>query len=197
MNSDTQEQLLEIFMQAAGSQPQATEPLASAGQEVADSMRGIAEQVSGYSNTHASQSAGAATQSSGPDALSIAKTVFESGLGVIPLVTGLIGLFGGGGSDTPPPLTKYAMPDKIYFEGADTGSGISGSSYDQMGNPRPYAPAPVAPMSSPSPQAPQQITVNVQAMDSRSFLDHSSDIARAVRDAMLNMNPLNDVVNNL
>jgi hypothetical protein len=34
-------------------------------------------------------------------------------------------------------------------------------------------------------------------MDSRSFLDHSDDIARAVRDAMLNMHALNDVVSEL
>lgn len=39
-----------------------------------------------------------------------------------------------------------------------------------------------------------QITVQVQAMDSRSFLDHSDDIARAVRDAMLNMHSVNDVL---
>ena len=31
-----------------------------------------------------------------------------------------------------------------------------------------------------------QITVNVQAMDAQSFMDHSSDIAQAVRSAMLN-----------
>ena len=31
-----------------------------------------------------------------------------------------------------------------------------------------------------------QITVQVQAMDSQSFLDHSNDIAQAVRQAMLN-----------
>ncbi len=42
-----------------------------------------------------------------------------------------------------------------------------------------------------------QITVNVQAMDARSFLDRSSDIAAAVRDAMLNSNSINDVVNDL
>ena len=42
-----------------------------------------------------------------------------------------------------------------------------------------------------------QITVNVQAMDARSFLDRSSDIAAAVRDAMLNLNSINDVVNDL
>ena len=43
----------------------------------------------------------------------------------------------------------------------------------------------------------QQITVQVQAMDSQSFLDHSDDIAQAVRQAMLNMNSLNDVVTSL
>ena len=42
-----------------------------------------------------------------------------------------------------------------------------------------------------------QITVNVQAMDSRSFLDRSTDIAAAVRHAMLNSNSINDVVNDL
>jgi hypothetical protein len=36
--------------------------------------------------------------------------------------------------------------------------------------------------------------VQVQAMDSQSFLDHSSDIAQAVRQAMLQSSVLNDVV---
>jgi hypothetical protein len=39
--------------------------------------------------------------------------------------------------------------------------------------------------------------VNVQAMDSQSFLDHSSDIAQAVRNAMLNMSSINDLVSEL
>jgi hypothetical protein len=39
-----------------------------------------------------------------------------------------------------------------------------------------------------------QITVNVQAMDSQSFLDHSDDIAQAVRQAMLTSTTLNDVI---
>jgi hypothetical protein len=34
-------------------------------------------------------------------------------------------------------------------------------------------------------------------MDSRSFMDHSYDIARAVREAMLNMHALNDVISDL
>ena len=41
------------------------------------------------------------------------------------------------------------------------------------------------------------ITIQVQAMDSRSFLDHSTEIAQAVREAMLNMHSLNDVVNDI
>lgn len=40
----------------------------------------------------------------------------------------------------------------------------------------------------------QSILVQVQAMDSQSFMDHSSDIAQAVRQAMLNMHSVNDVI---
>jgi len=37
----------------------------------------------------------------------------------------------------------------------------------------------------------------VNAMDSQSFMDRSTDIANAVREAMLNMHPINDVVASL
>jgi len=40
----------------------------------------------------------------------------------------------------------------------------------------------------------QNILVQVQAMDSQSFMDHSQEIAQAVRQAMLNLNSLNDVI---
>ncbi len=39
-----------------------------------------------------------------------------------------------------------------------------------------------------------QVLVNVSAMDSQSFLDRSQDIASALRDAMLHMHPVNDVI---
>jgi hypothetical protein len=137
---------------------------------------------------------------------------------MVPLIVGLLGLFGGGDTPAPPALVKYAMPDPIYFEGADTGNDVSGADYDQMGMPRVYGAAPdgasaqasglAVPGSSGSgapsgpgpggaPAPAPQITVNVQAMDSRSFLDHSNEIAQAVRDAMLNLNSINDVVNDL
>jgi hypothetical protein len=47
-----------------------------------------------------------------------------------------------------------------------------------------------------APAAPQ-IIVNVSAMDSQSFMDRSNDIASAVREAMLNLHPINDVVASL
>ena len=72
--------------------------------------------------------------------------------------------------------------------------------YGQSGTPRAYEPqTQAATGSSPATQSTStpQITVNVQAMDARSFLDRSSDIAAAVREAMLNLNSINDVVNDL
>jgi hypothetical protein len=42
-------------------------------------------------------------------------------------------------------------------------------------------------------RGPTQITVNVQTIDSRSFLDHSEDIAHALRRSLLTDNPLGDV----
>jgi len=140
---------------------------------------------------------------------SVVTGFFESGLGLVPLIGGLMNLFGGGGgSSAPPPLVKYEMPPSINFEAADTGPGIVDSDYDQMGMPRLYTEAPdgfSAPSNGPfipagSPgnsTAAPQITVNVQAIDARSFLDRSSDIAEAVRQAMLNLSSLNDVVNEL
>jgi hypothetical protein len=51
--------------------------------------------------------------------------------------------------------------------------------------------------SSSSSNSQQQIVVQVQAMDSQSFLDRSHDIAQAVRQAMLNSHPVNDVIMDL
>lgn len=144
--------------------------------------------------------AGAATGSSGGSTFdTIASTVLKSGLGLIPLIGSLVGLFGGGDSSTPA-LQKYTMPGTIGYEGADTRSGISALNFDQLGMPRTSGDTSGGSSSggnSSGNTATPQITVNVQAMDARSFMDRSSDIAAAVRDAMLNMNSINDVVNEL
>jgi len=129
---------------------------------------------------------------------SVASTVLKSGFGILPLVGELFGLFGGGDSSAPAPLVKYAMPTKLNFEGADSGSGLSNADYDQSGLPRAYTTNSSGNTETQGNATPTpQITVNVQAMDARSFLDRSNDIAAAVRDAMLNLSSINDVINDL
>ncbi len=70
-------------------------------------------------------------------------------------------------------------------------------------NPATSSGTPAGAASSPAPGAASQaasapqVTVNVNAMDSQSFMDRSTDIANAVREAMLNMHPINGVVASL
>jgi len=110
--------------------------------------------------------------------------VLGGGVGLAPLVSGLVGLFGGGDSSTAA-LPTYRAPLPIHLDAGfrEGVGGASGVDAAQGGVPR-------AMTNSPSPQ----ITVQVQAMDSQSFLDHSGDIALAVRQAMLQSGVLNDVI---
>ena len=183
MASRTQEMLYDSF-----------KTLASGG-ALASTLKHTATQIGALPSATASH-----PQSNGNAVASAVAKVFTSGLGLVPLVSGLLGLFGGGGKEQPPPLVKYTMPERIYFQGADTGAGIRSADYDQMGMPRSYVPTPAAggeTSGASTAGAASQITVNVQAMDARSFLDHSTEIAQAVRQAMLNLNSINDVVNDL
>ena len=134
------------------------------------------------------------SKSSGESIGSTLLDVFGAGLGLSPLIAGLANLFGGSGdssgsSSTPAPLTKFALPPSIQANGGVSESGGKAFAVDksQGGLPR------VAPTGGQA-SAPTQITVQVQAMDSQSFLDHSTDIAMAVRQAMLQSSVLNDVV---
>jgi hypothetical protein len=127
---------------------------------------------------------------------SVASTIFGSGLGLSQLIGSIARLFGGGAAPTPTVLIPYNAPPPVSLDLADSPgpySGIGGLSpvtYGADGLPRASgAPAgqPLAP----------QISIQVNALDSRSFLDHSVEIAAAVRQAMLNMHSLNDVVSEL
>jgi len=219
MASTTQDKLYETFAAVSGQQDSDAGGALDSGEEIAASLSDTVNQISqlqGSSEAPASDSgsssSGAGTAGGGSTAESVASTVLESGLGMVPLVVGLLGLFEGGGTAAPT-FEKYAMPERQYFEGADTGGDMSDADYDQMGMPRTYSAAPDGTSTQASGTATPsssggtgstagsagaaQITVNVQAMDSQSFLDHSNDIAQAVRAAMLNSNSINDVVNNL
>src|SRR5439155_5367076 len=131
------------------------------------------------------------TQSSGKSVGStigsVASTIFGSGLGLVPLISSLAGLFGGGKSDPPPSLLQYVAPPSLQLDVANTagaGAGPGGFSpvtYGQNGLPRS---AQDQTQNSSVPSGPQ-ISIQVNALDSRSFMDHSYEIAQAVRQAML------------
>ena len=107
-----------------------------------------------------------------------------------PIVRGLFSLFGGGGSSqTAQPLVPFTLPASIQYQGAYSPANrgqVSGVDYGQNGTPRVASAAPST-----------NVQIQVNAMDSRSFLDHSADIAAAVREAMLHSNSLNDVIADL
>ncbi len=158
----------------------------------------------------ASSSSSSSSNSSSKDEESTASKVGKNlgKYGVLsPVLTGILSLFGGGGDKEEPPLTMYSRPESIAFEGAI----VRSQAGEELGFPW-AGPVQAAPTSGTAPsgnvssesQTPAaqaasnpQITIQVQAMDSRSFMDHRDDIARAVRDAMLNSHSLNDVVSDL
>ena len=181
--------------------PPASVGIASAGGDLAASMSSAAQEIAQLraayqqqadlvvANTQAVQNN---TSSHGSSAAStaghVASSLFGGALGLIsPIISGITHLFGGG--STPVQLPVYAAPQPVAIDGtlraaAPTPSAApSGATAPgQAGGQTTYAP---------------QITVNVNAMDSQSFMDRSSDIASAVREAMLNNHPINGVVADL
>lgn len=100
-----------------------------------------------------------------------------------PIVSGLMKLFGGGGGSeaTPAPLVQYSAPSSLRVQAGLSNGNLTEADYGAGDKVRAVPAA-------------TQVTVQVQAMDSRSFLDRSDDIAKAVRQAMLESHAINDVV---
>ena len=110
------------------------------------------------------------------------------------MISGISSLFGGDHQATPPPLVKYGLPAALQYEGAVTNNGtVSSFDYNDRGGIRTMD-APQAAQQSPSSA---QVIVQVNAMDSKSFMDHSDEIAQAVRAAILNSSSLNDVISEM
>jgi hypothetical protein len=164
-----------------------TSSLSQAGQQIAQLQAAYTQQVALITaNTQAIQSnTSAQANHSGLDTAGKAASSFLGGFGLLaPLISGISKLFGA--PSTPAPHPVYTPPAPVAMSGnlresapatpVDTGSQANTSQK-------------AAPIS--------HVTVNVSAMDSQSFMDRSADIANAVREAMLNLHPINDVVANL
>jgi len=112
---------------------------------------------------------------------------------VAPLALQIAGLFGKK-EQAPEPLSLFDAPASIAIEAANSGSisnQLRRTDRDQFGGIRTED---NGSRREPLPAQRPQVIVNVSAMDSQSFMDRSSDIARALRDAMLHMHPVNDVI---
>ena len=150
----------------------------------------VAENTQAVAQNTVAQKSGGAASIAGDIAKTAAKTL-GGGLSLSPLVSAIAGLFSGSKQEALPTLPSYTAPSAVQFQGAtgqQTGQAFVAADYGQDGNPRPVPATPF--YTSP-------ITVQVQALDSQSFMDHSDDIARAVREAILNSHSLNDAVSEL
>ncbi len=152
--------------------------------------------------------AAGASESRGGAIASAALRSAGGGLTLLPVVTSLLKLFGvGKRKEELPALAKYELPAPIRAEAGLSQSGETflidrgvGDRIRQLPaaavSTTPFAGTP-AEAGSTQRGAGASITVNVQAMDSQSFMDRREDIARAVREAMLQSHSLNDVVSEL
>jgi hypothetical protein len=204
--ADLLRMLVEPQATAAGTS--GTSSTAAGGGGVAEALGQVVSSVFGGSAVGALAATGASGSSGSSTLGKVVSAVFGNALGMVPLAKAIIGLFTGGSQEAPPPLERYALPPSLQFEAADgAGPGILGADYGQNGLARAQVPEPVGAPGTYDAGAVETtggntggttlVTVQVNAMDSRSFLDHKEEIARAVREAMLNMHSLNDVVSDL
>jgi hypothetical protein len=192
MASASQQSLLTAFNQASGNPASGSSSATEQG--LIDALGQAAETIDAQTqatsaNTDAlglnSQTKSSSSGGEVSDVLSAASGLLGGGLSLMPLVSLFSSLFGGGQSQQPTPLAPYSLPPSLNLESTTNDQDVV---WGENGLPR---------AASGGASGTQQITVQVQAMDSQSFLDHSDDIAQAVRQAMLNMSSLNDVVSNL
>ncbi len=176
-----------VFETSVGGSADLSTALSQAGQQIAQLQAAYQQQAAALAaNTQALQGNTSKTGQSAGTVAAHAATSLEGGLGLLgPLISGIAGLFGS--SPKPTPLPVYVPPSPVSIDAV-----VRSES----------APRPAAGISTDSagttPSAvPPTITVNVSAMDSQSFMDRSADIASAVREAMLNLHPINEVVASL
>jgi hypothetical protein len=131
---------------------------------------------------------------------SLIEKALGSGLSSLnPLIGGIMGLFGGGGGGGASVPSTFLMPSPVNVNaGISEGAPTQPFAVDYASGGVPKAAnlssSPSSSAGSSGQGSSGQIMVQIQAMDSQSFLDHSDDIAQAVRQAMLQSSVLSDVI---
>lgn len=188
----------------AGASSTITGGLQNGNSDVSDQLNSLVTQIGSLTSSQQEQTSAlqdntqAITQSTSSKASggsSVASTVegaassfLGGGLSSLsPLLGGLLSLFGGGGGETLARPAPYMLPSPIQSNAGLTSSGeVAPVSYGPTGQAQAQ-----------SSGGTSQVTIQVNAMDSQSFLDHSGDIAMAVKQAILNSSSLNDVISDL
>ncbi|MBL0160698.1 MAG: hypothetical protein IPP47_26985 [Bryobacterales bacterium] len=180
---------------------QAVEAAAGAGVDVKDGQEGLLPQAlaggdaktaagSGLPQTSSPVLAGIVNGLAGLTSGTAEKPAWTDWVSRINPIAGLIaGLFSGGSDSgaVEQPVVNYLRPESLRldagFDGANDPT-ISALERQEGGQYRPTAAA----------SGGAQVVVQVQAMDSKSFLDHTPEIAEAVKRALLESNGLRDVL---
>jgi hypothetical protein len=188
--------------------------LSQAGQQIAQLQASYAQQAALITaNTQAilNNTSAQGSHSVVDTAGKVASGLFGGAFGLLsPLISGIAGLFSG--NSTPAPLPVYTPPASVAIgatlhsaaqSSAQTTNLSTGAASPAGGSTQTPAVSNATVNTTDSQPVVNRsatvshITVNVNAMDSQSFMDRSADIASAVREAMLNLHPINDVVANL
>jgi len=143
------------------------------------------------------------------------------GLGIGQLLSGALGLLGlGTSSKTLPPLQRFTLPDPqqivatlphspkllpVQTTVRSGSSSITAASQTRLVSPQATAGRGSSTGITTSTSGPagqlatsgHQVHVHVSALDTQSFMDRSNDIAKAVKNAMLQSNSLNDVISEI
>ncbi len=113
----------------------------------------------------------------------IGQRVIPDFLGALPLAGSFLRtLLGGHTESAAPPAVRYSMPGSIRLE-TNLGANPLAESADSWGEG----------LDERGKQMSPTVVININAMDSRSILDRSDDIASAVRQAMLTYQPFDDI----
>src|SRR5689334_3195567 len=144
MANEAQERLFEVFVKIAGEQVSSLSSMVDTSQQLAGSLGDVVKQINVTKSSTVQSSMAASKQGDeggGPLSVveGIASTVIHNALGAVPLVQGILSLFGGGDDKPPEPaLVKYVLPPAMHFQAAETASGFSALDLDQMGQVRAF-----------------------------------------------------------